>query len=304
MNLFKTIFLSCAAFGLSLAGFAQSRVPANSTVTPYEKKTAQLMTVWGENLQATDPVLPEYPRPQMVRERWLNLNGIWQFQPAASATEALPDGVLAQEILVPFPVASALSGIMEHHENVWYRRSFTVPAGWAGQRVLLHFGAVDYSCEVFLNGESIGTHQGGYDPFYFDITAKLTASGPQDLAVRASDVTDAKGYPRGKQTLYPGGIMYTETTGIWQTVWLEAVPQTYIKSFRIVPDIDNASLKYYPTEEGMYVNPRTLTYRFQIYDNGAEIAVLEKNNVKETTGVNLDIPQPLKLWSPTNPFLY
>jgi hypothetical protein len=283
-----------AILTVTLSGLAA--IQNSIAVTPYQKKTAQLMTTWGEALQATDPVLPEYPRPQMVREKWLNLNGIWQFQPAESATETLPEGELSREILVPFPVESALSGIMEQHENVWYRRSFTVPADWAGQKVLLHFGAVDYSCEVFINGVSVGTHQGGYDPFSFDITAKLTDSGEQDIAVRVTDLTDAKGYPRGKQTLYPGGIMYTSTTGIWQTVWLEPVPQNYISTFRMVPNIDNAKLKFYPSVLG--------NYRFKIYDNGTEIAVLEKNSVSQSYGVDLDIPQPLKLWSPDSPFLY
>ncbi|MDR0811771.1 MAG: T9SS type A sorting domain-containing protein [Paludibacter sp.] len=288
----KTIvFILCSLF-LVLQANAQ---------TPYQKKTAALMTVWGEQLQATDSILPEYPRPQMVRSQWLNLNGIWQFQPATSATQALPAGNLSREILVPFPVASALSGIMEHHDHVWYRRSFTVPAGWAGQRVLLHFGAVDYSCEVFINGVSAGTHAGGYDPFYFDITDKISGSGAQDIAVRASDPTDAKGYPRGKQTLYPGGIMYTETTGIWQTVWLEAVPQTYLGSFRIIPDIDDATLKFYPVTEGTYVNIRNLKFRFKIYDNQTEILNIEKSG---SSDIMLDVPQPLKLWSPSNPFLY
>jgi hypothetical protein len=294
MKLLKTVYLF-SAFIFAFTGSVQSRVPAKSAVTaPYEKQTAQLMTPWGESLQATDPVWPEYPRPQMVREKWLNLNGIWQFQPAKSATEALPSGNLAREILVPFPVESALSGIMEHHEHVWYRRSFTVPADWTGQKVLLHFGAVDYSCEVFINGQSVGTHQGGYDPFSFDVTAKLTGAGEQALHVRVSDPTDAKGYPRGKQTLYPGGIMYTSTTGIWQTVWLEPVPQDYISTFRMVPDIDNAILKFYSTRG---------TYRFKIYDNGTEIADWEKN-IPNSGTVDLEIPQPLKLWSPDAPFLY
>ena len=286
----QSLFLVCIAILFPTFIFAQ---------TPYQKKTAKLMTTWGEDLQATDPILPEYPRPQMVRDNWLNLNGIWQFQPAESATEPLPSGNLSREILVPFPVESALSGIMEQHENVWYRRSFTVPADWAGQQIILHFGAVDYNSEVFINGESVGTHQGGYDPFSFDITNKLTGSGVQDIAVRVNDVTDAKGYPRGKQTLYPGGIMYTSTTGIWQTVWLEPVPEVSIKSFRMVPDIDNATLNFRPTLTAS--SARTYDFHFKIYDNGVQVADIEKSASVE---LKLDIPQPLKLWSPDSPFLY
>lgn len=285
----QTLFLTCVVALSSHFVCAQQ---------PYEKKTAVLMTTWGEALQATDPILSEYPRPQMQRDKWLNLNGIWQFQPAESATQPLPAGNLSREILVPFPVESALSGVMEHHENVWYRRSFNVPADWAGQNILLHFGAVDYACEVFVNGESIGTHQGGYDPFTFDITQKLTGSGPQDIAVRVSDLTDAKGYPRGKQTLYPGGIMYTSTTGIWQTVWLEPVPQTSLESFRMVPNIDNGTLAFSPTIAG---GSRGVTFIFNIYDDGTKIAGMQKDNA---TNIILEIPQPLKLWSPDSPFLY
>jgi hypothetical protein len=299
MIFIKTWKFTLYTFLLSLCGLVQAPT-ASAAPAPYQKKTAKLMSPWGEALKATDPILPEYPRPQMVREKWLNLNGIWQFQPIQNAGEGLPAGELAREILVPFPVESALSGIMETNRPVvWYRRSFTVPANWAGQRVLLHFGAVDYICEVFVNGASVGEHQGGYDPFTIDITSALTGNSVQDIALRVSDPTDLLGYPRGKQTFYPGGIMYTATTGIWQTVWLEAVPPTYIEAFRMVPDIDNATLKVYPTTGGDYI--AGVKFRFKIYDNGTEIAVIDKNITYELT---LNIPKPLKLWSPDSPFLY
>ncbi|MDR3366797.1 MAG: T9SS type A sorting domain-containing protein [Prevotellaceae bacterium] len=292
---------SALALSLSLCGLVQPSA-SSAAPSPYQKKTAKLMSPWGEALQATDPILPEYPRPQMVREKWLNLNGIWQLQPAKSASEALPVGDLAREILVPFPVESALSGIKESHKHVWYRRSFTAPSDWAGLRTLLHFGAVDYACQVFVNGVSVGTHQGGYDPFYFDVTEALTGSGAQDVALRVSDVTDDKGYPRGKQTFYPGGIMYTSTTGIWQTVWLEAVPQAYIGStFRMTPNIDNATLKFYPNGLNAGAPLATPKLRFKIYDSGKEIATAEK---PLDPAITLSIPQPLKLWSVDNPFLY
>jgi hypothetical protein len=296
-------FLNFAfSLSLSLCGFLPPPA-ASAAPTAYQKKTAKLMTRWGEALKGTDAILPEYPRPQMVRERWLNLNGIWQFQPAASATETLPQGELKREILVPFPVESALSGIMEtNRAHVWYRRSFTVPAEWAGQRTLLHFGAVDYRCEVFVNGVSVGTHEGGYDPFTFDVTPQLTGSGAQDLALRVTDVTDDKGYPRGKQTLYPGGIMYTSTTGIWQTVWLEAVPQAYIgHTFRMTPDIDSATLKFYPNGMASGSALAAPKLRFKIYDGGQEVAAATENMAPLVT---LSIPKPLKLWSPDSPFLY
>ena len=258
----------------------------------------KIKTSWGEKIKPAN-VLQEYPRPQMVRDKWQNLNGLWQFQPAASPTETLPTGSLSRKILVPFPVESALSGIMEHHENVWYRRSFTVPANWENERILLHFGAVDYACEVFIGDESIGKHEGGYNSFTFDITEKIKAGKTLTLTVRVNDLTDAKGYPRGKQTLYPGGIMYTSVTGIWQTVWLEAVPkQAHISHIRMVPDIDNATLKFYAEGEALCEK----NVRFKIYDNGTEIAGIEENFRNDY--YTLHIPQPLKLWSPNDPFLY
>lgn len=294
----RVLTLICIVFSLSLSVYSKTKTKTNSnSVTPYQKKTAKLMTTWGEQLKATDPIHAEYPRPQMVREQWLNLNGIWQFQPATGAEQSLPTEGFNREILVPFPVESALSGIMEHHEHIWYRKTFTVPQSWSGQKVLLHFGAVDYFSEVFINGNSVGKHQGGYDPFYFDITDYITGSGEQQIAVRVTDETDAKGYPRGKQTLYPGGIMYTSTTGIWQTVWLEPVPTSYISDFRMIPDIDAGTLQF-------IAGTRGTTYQFKIYADGVEIVNELKTVSGASTGVTINIPQPLKLWSPDSPFLY
>src|SRR5690242_20650240 len=132
----------------------------------WQPKKAPLMTRFSADVNP-NKVLPEYPRPQMVRNKWLNLNGLWQYQPADSESASLPDGNLSSMILVPFPVESALSGVMEHHERIWYKRDFEVPKNWKGERVLLHFGAVDFESEVFINGKSVGVHKGGYDPFSF-----------------------------------------------------------------------------------------------------------------------------------------
>jgi hypothetical protein len=198
-----------------------------------------LMTRWAADVQpAKGPPLPDYPRPQLVRRQWLNLNGVWQFA-EAKAGEAVPAGKdLPKSILVPFPVESALSGVMQRAERVWYRRTFSVPAGWAGKRTLLHFGAVDWEAVVYVNGKKVGSHQGGFDPFTFDITTALTREGPQELIVGVYDPTDAGPQPRGKQVRAPGGIYYTPTTGIWQTVWLEPVPLAHIGGLKIVPDVD------------------------------------------------------------------
>src|SRR2546421_6040486 len=259
-------------------------------------KKATLMTRFAQDV-TPDKVLPEYPRPQMMRERWMNLNGVWQFQPGIQADESSPKGNLSGSILVPFPVESALSGVMEHHERLWYRRKFQVPKEWKGQQVLLHFGAVDYESEVLINGKRLGVHTGGYDPFSFNITPFITGSGEQEIVVRVFDPTDAGGFPRGKQTLNPRGIMYTSVTGIWQTVWLEPVPKININSIKIVPDIDKSILKLMVNTEGDA--------------SGVSIAVKVKEGnkiIQSKTGksnIELIIPIPnAKLWTPDQPFLY
>lgn len=282
----KTFYFFLCVFFASFVTYGQE----------WSMKSAKLMTPFAATVD-TSNVLGEYPRPQMVRENWMNLNGIWQFQPSTSATEAMPTTPLSRKILVPFPVESAISGVMESHQRMWYRRTFTIPSMWAGQTILLHFGAVDYECEVFINGQSVGTHKGGYDPFSFDITRFLTEAGPQEITVRVYDPTDNGGQPRGKQTLTPGGIMYTGCSGIWQTVWLEPVPKTSISELKMVPDIDNSVLN--------------LTVSTKGYATGKKmIAVVKDGDVVVTTfegavNRNVQIPVPnAKLWSPNSPFLY
>ena len=275
---------------------ALNLLPAFLFAQNWQPKKAVLMSKFSSDVKPQS-VLQEYPRPQMVREKWLNLNGVWQFQPAASKDEALPKGDLSRSILVPFPVESALSGVMEHHETIWYRRHFTIPSAWKGKDILLHFGAVDYEAEVFVNGKSAGIHSGGYDPFSFEITRLLKATGVQDIAVRVFDPTDKGGFPRGKQTLNPQGIMYTSVTGIWQTVWLEPVAKTGIDEIKIVPDIDKSVVK-------LTVNTRGISA-------GSSVVVKVKDGLlllKTTTGKpNQEITVPVadaKLWSPDSPFLY
>jgi hypothetical protein len=262
----------------------------------WQMQKAALMTSYAAKVDTAN-VLGEYPRPQMARQQWMNLNGIWQFQPGTSITEAIPTGKLSSKILVPFPVESAISGIMTHYDKLWYRKVFTVPTSWAGQHVLIHFGAVDYQSEVFVNGQSVGTHQGGYDPFTFDITAKLTTSGPQTITVRVYDPTDAGGQPRGKQTLNPGGIMYTCTSGIWQSVWLEPVPTTSISDIKIIPNVDNSTLTFKALSSGPLSN---LTVAVEVKDGANTITKFSGN-----ANTDLVIPVPnAKLWSPDSPFLY
>jgi hypothetical protein len=275
-----------------LAAAALAALPALSFAQSWQPKQAKLMTQWAKDVNPTH-VLPEYPRPQMQRNQWLNLNGLWQYQPG-TAGEQVPTGKLSQSILVPFPVESALSGVMEQHDRIWYRRTFTVPANWKGQRILLHFGAVDYESEVWVNGKSQGVHTGGYDPFTYDITSAIKGSGPQEITVRVYDPTDNGGFPRGKQTLHPQGIMYTSTTGIWQTVWLEPVPAVHIEDFRITPDIDRGVVKITVNADDK------ATVNVQVKD-GATIV----QSAKGAANTEIIVPVPnAKLWSPDAPFLY
>lgn len=182
---------------------------------------------------------PEYPRPQFVRERWMNLNGQWQF--------SFDEPVFDREITVPFAYQTKLSGIgsAEHHDVVWYKRRFTLPEDWAGQTVLLHFGAVDYSSRVWVNGCRVGGHTGGQVGFSLDVTGALHP-GKNEVTVRAEDVHSDMSMPRGKQYWKdePESIFYTPTTGIWQTVWLESVPHAHICQVDVTPDLDGRAVTF------------------------------------------------------------
>ena len=257
-------------------------------------KKAVLMTQWSSQVDPQKP-LPEYPRPQLVRKDWMNLNGIWEYQ-SGTQGDATPLGQkLSSEICVPYPVESALSGVMEHHDRLWYRRSFTVPTAWKNKQVRLNFGAVDYEAEVFVNGKRLGVHTGGYEAFSYDVTPYLKGTGTQELIVRVFDPTEKGGQPRGKQTNKAAGIMYTPTTGIWQTVWLEPVAKASIQSLHMVPDVDNKLVRLTVNATG--TNAKAVV---TIRDSGKVI-----KTVTLTPGVETSIPlNNPKLWSPEAPFLY
>jgi hypothetical protein len=249
-----------------------------------------LKTRWAKDVSPGN-ALPEYPRMQMVRRDWLNLNGLWDLK--------LADGTSAK-ILVPYPVESALSGVMKHSDRLVYRRTFEVPRAWGGKRVLLHFGAVDWETKVSVNGKELGTHRGGYDGFSFDVTDALTPSGPQELTVEVFDPTDSGQQPHGKQVLKPGGIMYTPTSGIWQTVWLEPVPQVGIESLQITPDPDGGAVR-------VKVNAR-LNGTQETGVGVVAVALAAGQELARAKGepgeeLRLPISHP-HLWSPDDPFLY
>lgn len=270
--------------------------PAQAQVKTWQKATPPIKTRWYDEVSPTN-AHPEYPRPQMVRADWLNLNGLWEFAKATDG-QAPPFGqTLGEQILVPYPVESALSGLMRHEARMWYRRVFDVPAEWRGKRLLLHFGAVDWQTTAYVNGKQVGVHTGGYDGFSFDITNYLNAASGQELLVNVYDPTDTGGQPRGKQVTKPGGIWYTSTSGIWQTVWLEPVGQTSIARLQMTPDIDAGVLRLTAFTDGS-TDGYTVT----------AVAFEDRTPLKPvhgTAGTELQLPIPkAHLWSPDDPFLY
>ncbi len=259
-----------------------------------------LMTRWARDVRAENP-LPEYPRPQLVRKDWMNLNGLWQLGFGKQGDETSPPlgKALDDQILVPFPVESALSGVMRHADRLWYRKTFDLPKTWGKSRVLLHFGAVDWESQVWVNGKNLGTHRGGYDAFSFDITDALKAEGDQEVIVRVFDPTDAGTQPRGKQVQKPGGIFYTPTTGIWQTVWLEPVPTSSLRRLMLNPDPDKFQLDVTPEVAG---DTTGLTLAVSILD-GEKVVSGGSGNL-QAKPIPILLPQGCKRWSPDSPFLY
>lgn len=257
----------------------------------------RISTQWSEQVNP-DNVLPEYPRPIMERTEWKNLNGLWDYAiiEKGKHTPSVFDG----KILVPFAVESSLSGVgktVGAEKELVYRRSFDVPSSWKGKRVLLHFGAVDWRTDVWVNEVKVGSHTGGFTPFSFDITEALQGKN-NTLLVKVWDPTD-KGYqPRGKQVSRPEGIWYTPVTGIWQTVWLEPVSESYIQDLRITPDIDNFLLSLKALVKD--ATSKDLV-EVKIFD-GQQLVAQGKSINGEC--VQVAMPENAKLWSPESPFLY
>ncbi|RME93754.1 MAG: glycoside hydrolase family 2 [Verrucomicrobia bacterium] len=266
-----------------------------------------LKTRWTDQVRP-ERVWPEYPRPTMERDRWLNLNGLWEY--VVTPREAGRPGRFEGEILVPFPIESSLSGVkrrVSENERLWYRRTFELPAAWKGHRVLLHFGAVDFEATVWVNDHEVGVHRGGYDAFEFDVTDFLREGG-NELVVAVWDPTDAGYQPRGKQVRNPRGIWYTPTTGIWQTVWLEPVAPAHIQRLRIVPDFDRSAVTV--RVEAVAPIPRPAV-EVQVLDDGRVVA---EARLRTETAASSEAPligpsitlalRDPKPWSPDHPFLY
>lgn len=264
---------------------------------PWQYAGNKIKTPWAEQIDPANP-LPEYPRPQMEREQWLNLNGLWDYAILEKGGN-MPvefDG----KILVPYPVESSLSGVQKRvgeKQELWYHRTFTVPSGWKNKNVILNFGAVDWEADLWVNDIKVGTHKGGYTSFSFNITPFLSKSGEQKLTVKVWDPSDKGFQPRGKQVEEPRGIWYTPVTGIWQTVWIEPVEKEYIAHLKTVPNIDGGNVSVFATTEGAFSS------------DIIEVKVLDKGNVVGTGKaaanhkVLVAVPNA-KLWSPESPFLY
>lgn len=259
----------------------------------------KITTPWAEKVNPAEPH-PEYPRPQLVRGNWVNLNGQWNYAIVPKSSSDSKPASFQGKILVPFAVESALSGVgktVGKDSLLWYQRTITLPAKPKNQNVLLNFGAVDWECDVFVNGKKAGSHKGGYDAFTVDITPFLIKGSTQDIAVRVYDPTSDGPQPRGKQIKNPNSIWYTPVTGIWQTVWLETVPATYIASTKHTPDIDQESVKIKPAIKN--AQPGDVV-RITAMDGATAVAEKEVSPEEEAV---LAIKNP-KLWSPDSPVLY
>jgi beta-galactosidase/beta-glucuronidase len=254
----------------------------------YKTKKITIPTRWTNEVSPKN-VLPDYPRPQLVRKQWQNLNGLWDYA-ITEKKVGTPKGYNGK-ILVPYPLESALSGVqksLQPTQNLWYRRLFQSPSLKSGERLLLNFGAVDWQATVFINGKQIGEHTGGYTGFTFDVTDALK-KGNNEVVVKVFDPTDQGIGPHGKQVLRPQNIYYTPSSGIWQTVWMEVVPIANIRSLTITPNIDKSQVE-------ITVNSAV---------KSTVQLIVEGRTIESTSNVMIVVPvKNAKLWSPTSPYLY
>ena len=290
----KRIIISTLAVLAGMALSAQNWAPVGENIK----------TRWASEVNPSSP-LPEYPRPQMVRGEWMNLNGLWNYGITESHAVAFDS---EGQILVPYPIESALSGVgkrVEKNQALWYEREFTLPKKWAGKDVLLNFGAVDWHAEVYVNDRCVGEHKGGYDPFSFNITPYLNKAGKQVIKVKVMDATDNSYQPRGKQCIINKSIWYTPVTGIWQTVWLEPVNKDHIENYYAVSDIDKGTITFdieatYAKGDVLKVN--LLEGAVNYSTENPSTNVIASATVENGKAV-INVPE-VKTWSPANPYLY
>ena len=280
------------AFALVL-GLAACTEKADVQWAPLQE---HILTPWASQVDPQNP-LPEYPRPQLERVAWQSLNGLWDYAIGPKEGEQpAPEG----KILVPFAVESALSGVGRHitaDDALWYSTRFSIPKKWKGQEIWLNFQAVDWSTEVWLNGQRVGSHTGGYTAFSFNITPYII-KGKQQLVVKVLDATDNNEQPRGKQVSKPEGIWYTPVSGIWQTVWIEPTPtQARLVNYKAVTEDEGESLVVTPVVEGTKEGDKVVV-RFL---DGPQL--LEEHRLAPGQSVTL-MPADPQLWSPERPFLY
>ena len=265
----------------------------------------EIKSPWAEEVNPGN-VLPEYPRPQMVRQAWSNLNGLWNYAiTSVEADDFTPEG----QILVPFAVESSLSGVgrrITKENSLWYERTFVIPSKWKGKNILLHFGGVDWKSEVFVNGELVGEHKGGYDPFTYDITPYIKKSGKQTITVKVFDASDNSMQPRGKQCIVNTGIWYTPVSGIWQTVWIEPVGDTYIADYYPISDLQKSQItvdvQTVGAQDGDMIKVQLLEGAVGYDPQKPSQTVLAEAITVEGKAV-LPVVN-VKTWSPDNPYLY
>ncbi len=270
---------------------------ANMAIAQYAPAGDKIKTKWAAQV-SPENALSEYPRPMMVRPEWKNLNGLWQYAITTKGEKAPKQ--YEGDILVPFCIESSLSGVQKEvgpDNALWYQKTFAVPSGWKNGRILLHFGAVDWMADVWVNDIKVGSHTGGYTPFTFDITQAL--QGKQNsMVVRVWDPTNSSYIPHGKQVIKPRGIFYTSVTGIWQTVWLEYVPEDYIQNLVTTPDFDKASVSV----EVDFSNPTKYDlYQVEVAFEGQPVASAKSINGQP---VEVNMPEDFLRWTPDHPFLY
>jgi hypothetical protein len=295
LGIIKTVKMRILRIAVILSIIILSVSCTRKTEIKWKIADNPILTRWASNVDPLKPWL-QYPRPDMVRNSWLSLNGLWEY--AITPKDIKPekwDGF----ILVPYPVESALSGVkrrVTESENLWYKRTFKIPNVWRKKQILLNFEACDWETTVWVDGKEVGKHRGGYDPFTFNITGFLLDKKDHELLVCVWDPTNKGPQPRGKQVSSPGGIWYTPSTGIWQTAWIEPVNKSYISSFRTITNADNGSITIRPD----VINAGTNSLDFTIKKEGKRVASGSGKNGEEIT---VTVENPI-LWSPENPFLY